>query len=115
MVRAVKIRTLMFFVVALGALLGIAACSEDGPAKPSDPVLAQGQEVFNRRCAACHGRSGNGGSAPQLKGVIADRYTVEQHTAIVTNGAAGGRMPAFGRELSPEEIDAVVKYEREGL
>lgn len=100
---------------AVVVILTAVSCGESGPEKPSDPMLALGQDVFNRKCATCHGRSGNGGSAPKLKDVIAARYTVEEHTAIVMNGAGGGRMPAFGGELSREEIDAVVRYEREGL
>jgi cytochrome c oxidase subunit 2 len=115
MVRAVKLRTLALSGLVCLSVLAISSCDGGGPAAPSDPVLAEGQRVYNSRCSSCHGKSGNGGSAPKLKDVIADRYSVEQHTAIVVNGAGGGRMPAFGKELTPEEIDAVVRYEREGL
>jgi cytochrome c oxidase subunit II len=109
-----RLRSLTFALALVAGGSAISACGDGSPPVPDDPVLAQGQQVYNRRCAACHGSGGGGGSAPRLKGVIADRYTLERHLQIVTEGV-GSRMPAFGDELSAEEIDAVVRYEREGL
>jgi mono/diheme cytochrome c family protein len=110
---AVKANTWFFSLAALvsGALL--TSCGDSAP-RPTDPVLARGYDVYQDQCASCHGAGGGGGSAPRLKGVIAGRYDVETHTRIVVDGV-GARMPAFGERLSAEEVDAVVRYEREGL
>ncbi|MCU0270189.1 MAG: cytochrome c [Acidimicrobiales bacterium] len=95
--------------VPLGAL---AACSSDAPQRPSDPVLAQGYDVYQARCAACHGNEGEGGAGLNLQ-KVEERLTQEQHVEVVTNGRSS--MPAYESVLSPEEIQAVVRYERESL
>jgi mono/diheme cytochrome c family protein len=114
-VPGVTFRSLATVVAAVVASAGLLACGDGGSsAVPDDPVLAEGQQVYRSRCASCHGSGGGGGSAPRLKGVIESRYTFERHVQIVVEGA-GARMPAFGNELTTEEIEAVVRYEREGL
>jgi cytochrome c oxidase subunit II len=109
----VQVNAWFFSLAALASGALLASCG-DSPQRPTDPVLARGYDVYQDQCASCHGTGGGGGSAPRLKGVIAGRYDVETHTRIVTGGV-GARMPAFGERLSPEEVDAVVRYEREGL
>lgn len=101
-------------ILTLGVAFVAIACSS-GPSKPSDPVLARGQEVYMADCASCHGSSGNGGAGPKLKDVIASRYTLEQHEKIISEGRKGTSMPAFKDRLSAEDIEAVARYEREAL
>lgn len=102
--------------VALAATLGLAACgSSDDTATPSDPVLAQGQKVYRQNCATCHGSKGGGGSGVKLAGVVASRYpNIEDHEAVIRDGIQPG-MPAWGSKLSAEDIEAVARWEREGL
>jgi mono/diheme cytochrome c family protein len=107
------------------------------PAEELDPVLAHGQEVYNANCAGCHGGSGGGGTGRPLSGEVLLTFPDRaDHIAWVLNGspAAGtpygdpnrpggqhisqdgwGAMPGFEGALSPEDIDAVVRYEREVL
>ncbi len=104
-------------VAAASALAGalIVACSSPSLPTPDDPVLARGQEVYDSRCAQCHGRSGGGsGAGPKLAGVVAARLTYDEHVRIVTEGGGGG-MPSFGDRLDDADIEAVVRYEREVL
>lgn len=103
--------------LALAAPLGLAACGgSSGPPTPSDPVLAQGQQVFNARCASCHGVDGGGGIAPALAGRMTERFPdPADQIALVAGGVPGTSMRAFEDVLSPEEIDAVVRYTRESL
>lgn len=71
-----------------------------------------GEKVYAQTCAVCHGGSGEGASGPSLVGVT-DRLDRDEHVAIVREGR--GEMPAWEDQLEPEEIEAVVDYEREVL
>ena len=71
-----------------------------------------GRDVYQERCASCHGGNGEGASGPTLAGV-ADRLTVDDHVAVVRDGR--GQMPGWDGRLSDEEIEAVVDYERSVL
>ena len=103
-------------LVALAAPLGLAACGSSGPPTPSDPVLAQGQQVYTARCASCHGVSGGGGIAPALAGRMIERFPdPADQVALIAGGVPGTSMRAFEDVLSPEEIEAVVRYTRESL
>jgi mono/diheme cytochrome c family protein len=109
------------------------------PEGPADPVLALGQEVYTTKagCNACHGTDGGGGVGPAFTGgeLLATFPDREDHIAWVKGGSdsvgvgnpygdpnrAGGQrvakggMPAFEGQLTDEEIEAVVRYEREVL
>jgi mono/diheme cytochrome c family protein len=81
-------------VLALIILLGLAGC---GGATEVD-----GAAVFRDRCSACHGPSGEGGMGPPLQGQVTE--------AIVREGRLPQGMPAFEKELSDAEIEAVVEH-----
>ena len=80
-----------------------------GPAAGGPP---SGEDVYRRNCASCHGETGGGGFGPSMVGV-ADRLALDDHVAVVRDGR--GRMPAWGSSLDPEEIEAVVDYQRTAL
>lgn len=110
-------RVLIAFVLTVALAFGLAACGGggDGVATPSDPVLAEGQKVYRANCASCHGTKGGGGSGVKLAGVVEGNYpNIADHIAVITNGKGGG-MPKFGEKLTPEQIEAVARYEREGF
>ena len=107
--------------------------SRGGPVSPLD----QGRQVYASACASCHGASGGGGIGPKLsEGESAVTFPNEEdHVAWVQEGssskrgqpygdparpggpriASTGNMPAFSGQLSEEEIQAVVLFEREGM
>lgn len=95
--------------------LGLAACGTDGPATPTDPVLAKGEQIHRGRCAACHGVRGQGGTGRKLNNgaVTKELPDVADHTRIVREGIPGSAMAAWKDVLTPDEIDAVVRYQRE--
>jgi mono/diheme cytochrome c family protein len=99
----------------LAVAVGVGACSTaETPAAPSDPVLAEGQQIYLANCASCHGRSGGGGLGPKLSGVVAARYpNIDDQKAVILNGQ--GSMPAFKTRFTAEQLDAVTRYTREGL
>lgn len=110
-------RILIAFVLTLALAFGLVACGggDDGAVTPSDPVLAEGQQVYKANCASCHGTKGGGGAGVKLAGVVAGRFPdIADHIAVIANGRGGG-MPSFGDKLTPEQIEAVARYEREGF
>lgn len=103
--------------VGVGVTAGASCSSDQGPtpaAPADDATLVLGQSVYAEQCARCHGSAGRGGSGPRLAGEVVAAYPdVEDEIALVAGGRRG--MPAFGGELSDEEIEAVVRYTREVL
>lgn len=105
----------------------------------TDPVLLEGEGIFARSCASCHGSDGGGGVGRPLNAgeVVLTFPEPADHLAFVANGSpaagtpygnperpggphiaretAGGAMPSFAGTLSEEELVAVVRYEREIL
>ncbi|MDG2027858.1 MAG: cytochrome c [Acidimicrobiales bacterium] len=97
-----------------------AACSSDppevplGPGGEPDPVLALGRDVYGARCVNCHGSTGGGGTGPRLAGTVVEGYPdVADQIAVVGDGVRN--MPSFTGTLTPEAIEAVVRYTREVL
>ncbi|MER3427528.1 MAG: hypothetical protein C4334_05415 [Pyrinomonas sp.] len=78
--------------------------------------LAEARAIFQRECAVCHGATGEGGPMAQmvaeinLKSPQARALSDEQMRQQIINGK--GAMPPFAGRLTPEQIDAVVKYIR---
>jgi polyvinyl alcohol dehydrogenase (cytochrome) len=95
-----------------GGLAAFRLGEDDGTGEPGegDQGAASGADVYRRSCAGCHGGSGEGASGPSLAGVE-ERLTREEHIAVVRDGQ--GSMPPWQGTLSPEEIEAVVDYERQ--
>ena len=91
-----------------------------------------GEEVYELRCASCHGADGSGGVGPAFAGgaVLVTFPTCESHLSWVGTGSdaweeptygatgkavrgTGPAMPGFGEPiLTEEELAAVVLYER---
>src|SRR6185295_15068638 len=73
------------------------------------PLERQGALVLqNKQCRNCHALGGSGGlRGPALDGV-ATRLTGDQLTRQVIQG--GGNMPAYGKNLSPSEVAALVAF-----
>ena len=108
--------------------------SEDCKKPAKEDQLTCGQEIFEVRCAVCHGPEGSGkegsGSAenPWYQGMALWEGDVRhlgpaQHYFTIVNGRRFAFMPAFGEApaqgipippnpLTDEQIEAVMKYER---
>ena len=105
-----------------------------GPAGGGSDFIALGGELYpgTPRCLACHGGAGEGGTGPPLTGVLATFSSCLDHIEWVSKGtsgfqaegrttygdlgtpvgATGALMPSFAAQLSPEQIAAVVAFER---
>jgi ubiquinol-cytochrome c reductase cytochrome b subunit len=80
--------------------------------RKSTPRQMQGALVFqNKNCRNCHAIEGSGGTrGPDLMGV-GSRLTVGQLIDQVSNGTpGGGNMPAYGKQISPDEMTALVDF-----
>lgn len=70
-----------------------------------------GASLFKQRCAQCHGENGEGYVGPNMTD---DSYknikNLTDFVAVITNGAAGGTMPAQKGVLSDSEITVVAAY-----
>jgi mono/diheme cytochrome c family protein len=79
-----------------------------------DP-LAAGAAIFKTNCSGCHGPSGEGVIGPKLaNGAVVAKYpNAANEVAVVSNGR--GTMPAWSGKLTAAQIEAVVRYTREGL
>ena len=108
------------------------------PSADLDPELTEGGRVYAAACSGCHGANGEGGTGRPLGDVLATFPDKADHIAWIENGSPeagepygspdrpGGqrisgsdgyttKMPGFKDSLSPEEIAAVTRYEREVL
>lgn len=79
-------------------------------------AMALGEKTYLGYCAACHQPGGQGlpGAFPALKGskMATTATELATHIEIVLNGKSGTAMQAFGKQLTLQEIAAVITYER---
>ncbi len=78
----------------------------------STPLELQGALVFqNKSCRNCHALHGVGGRRGPDLTTVGARLTRDQLIDQVSNGTpGGGNMPAYGKEMSPAEMTAVVEF-----
>ena len=118
---AVLSSLLIVFVVATFAALGVMSpwspVMDAGTALATPVTYVQGRSplelqgalvVQNKQCRNCHSLGGEGGArGPALDGV-ATRLTRDQLIRQVLQG--GGNMPAYGKNLTPAEVNALVAF-----
>jgi len=73
------------------------------------PLERQGAVVFQaKQCRNCHQLGGTGGQRGPALDAVAARLTEDQLIRQVIQG--GGNMPAYGNNLSPAEVTALVHF-----
>lgn len=98
-------------LVAVGLVLASGAWAAD---------LTRGEEVYETRCAPCHGEGGAGDGpaaaaiVPKPRNFLAPEFwqgrTTVQLRLVVKKGRSGTLMAPFEGVLSEAEIDDVVAY-----
>ena len=80
-------------------------------------LIAKGEEVYGKNCAACHQAGGQGipGVFPAITGSAIATGPIEEHMNIVMNGKVGTAMQAFAAQLSDADIAAVIAFQRNAL
>ena len=79
-----------------------------------EELMARGEKAYVTACAACHQANGEGMPPmfPALRGSAIATGPVAAHIDIVVNGKPGTAMAAFGKQLSPVDLAAIITYER---
>jgi len=111
--------------IVLAGLGGTVACGGarggEGAAPPAVAEQAdQGEDVFRRRCAQCHGPDGRGGRAPNImgQGALTARPIPENKMRTQTFATAADLLawtskkmpPGTAEDLTPAEHAAVIAY-----
>jgi ubiquinol-cytochrome c reductase cytochrome b subunit len=77
--------------------------------REATPLVREGAVVFQaKQCRNCHSIGGAGGQRGPALDDVATRMTPDQMRYKVVTG--GGNMPAYGKNLSPPEIEALVSF-----
>jgi ubiquinol-cytochrome c reductase cytochrome b subunit len=121
--RPIAIVIILLSAVALGTLTHLASYTPWSPimdAWSGDPVPVeylngrsplerQGAAVFQgKQCRNCHSIGGSGGLRGPNLDSVAVRMTNSQLVRQVVQG--GGNMPAYGKNLNPSEVAALVAF-----
>ncbi|MGO9922000.1 MAG: cytochrome b N-terminal domain-containing protein [Isosphaeraceae bacterium] len=78
----------------------------------STPLRLQGAALFQSKdCRNCHALDGTGGQRGPDLTAVGTRLTRGQLIDQISNGTpGGGNMPAYGRQISPAEMAALVEF-----
>lgn len=77
--------------------------------RDATPLVRQGAVIFqSKQCRNCHAVGGVGGQRGPALDLIATRMTEDEMIRQVLQG--GGNMPAYGKNLSPPEVTALVSF-----
>ena len=71
------------------------------------PPLLPGQAIFQKNCQRCHGANGKLG-VNGAHDLTKSNLNAFGRTYLVANGM--GKMPAFGKALTPAQVQQVVAY-----
>ncbi len=79
-----------------------------------DELLAQGEEIYNTRCAACHQTNGAGipGFYPALAGSGVVMNDKSKQIEILMEGIRGSQMQSFAEQLNEVEMASVITFTR---
>ena len=121
--RPVAVLSVIFIMLVIGVLTYMGETSPWSPkmeAWSSDAIPAKyvhgrtpleihGELVFqNKQCRNCHALGGLGGERGPALDSVATRLTKNEMVRQVIQG--GGNMPAYGKKLSPYEVEALVAF-----
>jgi ubiquinol-cytochrome c reductase cytochrome b subunit len=121
--RPIAVLTVLLAAVTLGTFTKLASYTPWSPKmnawsglpvpeqylKRRSPLERQGAVVFQeKQCRNCHALGGAGGERGPALDAVATRLTEDQLIRQVLQGR--GNMPAYGNNLSPAEVTALVAF-----
>jgi len=87
------------------------------PAFSQGAIANAGADTFTARCAPCHGAIGKGDTKigqhlklRDLGSADVQKHTEDELETIIAKGK--GKMPAYERKLSKQQVDDLVKFIR---
>lgn len=86
----------------------------EDPYKGNPAALAQGKDLYDTYCQACHLPDGSGRIGPSLIGDAHHypRFTTDKGIFEIVYGGATGAMQPFGKRLTQDQILHVIAYVR---
>jgi ubiquinol-cytochrome c reductase cytochrome b subunit len=121
--RPIAVLTVLLLAVALGTFTRLASYTPWCPKMNAwsgapvpvrylhdrSPLERQGALVFqDKQCRNCHALGGEGGERGPALDAVATHLTTDQLIRQVLQGR--GNMPAYGKNLSPAEVTALVAF-----
>ena len=121
--RPIAVVTLLLVVVSLATFTKLATYSPWSPIMDAwsgdplpvaflnrrTPLQRQGALVFQgKQCRNCHAMGGSGGRRGPALDSVATTLTTDHLVRQVIQG--GGNMPAYGKNLNPAEVTALVSF-----
>ena len=115
MKRIIQIAAL---AIALASVLAVVMASAPGEKRVGGATAINPAVTYAQNCATCHGKDGRGKTVKgKLKHVPdlsdaewQDRASDDHIYNAISNGR--GKMPAFGKRLSAEQIESLAGYVR---
>jgi mono/diheme cytochrome c family protein len=99
-------RPVRFIAVVLALGASLAGCT------PTPAPDATGEEIYLQLCARCHGEDLSGGIGPAL-GPGSNSADQDDEFLDLTITRGRGRMPAFGSNLSADQLERLIGFLRE--
>jgi ubiquinol-cytochrome c reductase cytochrome b subunit len=121
--RPIAVLTVLLLAVVLGTFTRLASYTPWSPQMNAwsgspipqqylhnrSPLERRGAAVFQaKQCRNCHALGGEGGQRGPALDAVATRLTPDQLVRQVLQGR--GNMPAYGKNLSPPEVTALVAF-----
>ncbi len=107
--RGLKVLGALLLLSGMWMLATGSANAQESMDDPAD--VEDGKEIFEANCARCHGNDGTGSNfGRDLTDVATQEPDRSVHITSVTDGK--GNMPAFGSDLSEDDIDKAISYVR---
>jgi cytochrome c6 len=101
----------------IATLLAAFSLLAAGAARAADAADAAPAELFQKRCAVCHGKDGKGattmGQKLGIKDLTVTKLSEPEIANVVANGK--GKMTGFKGKLSDADIQSVAKWVKGGL
>ena len=111
-------KRIVYVALPLMAIVGLTLAGTISHNVNASPTGDDAASVYNSKCAKCHGRDGRANSMHARHEHARDLTSAEWQDSVsderiynsISNGK--GKMPAFKKKLSDEQIDELVNYVR---
>jgi mono/diheme cytochrome c family protein len=113
-----KLREIVHVIFVVGVAFTSVLAVSGVTRNKTSALGADARTIYNRRCVSCHGRDGRGRTRKGRQTHARDMTSREWQDDVsderlfnsINNGR--GKMPAFHKKISENDIDALVAYVR---